>query len=270
VSDDECVDFLRWAVPRLGRRWAGYRRVRRQVCRRARARADGLGLSGLGEYRALLERDAGEWRVLDTLTNITISRFGRDRGTWAALERLVLPVLVADAQRAGRTGLRAWSAGCASGEEPYTLALLWHLALAPCFTDVGLLILATDCDPVMLGRARAARYAPSSLKELPEAWRAEAFVARGDELELRPAFKRIVTVAAHDVRTPPPDRAFDLVLCRNVAFTYFDAAGQREVATRLAAAMRPGAALVVGAHETLPDASGFDLWPRRPRIYRRL
>jgi chemotaxis protein methyltransferase CheR len=269
MSDEECVEFLRWALPRLGRRWAGYRRVRRQVCRRVRRRAAELGLSSLGAYRALLQRDSGEWLVLDTLANITISRFARDRGIWAMLERLVLPALVADVQRAGRPALRVWSAGCASGEEPYTLALLWHLALARDFSRVQMRILATDCDTVMLGRARLASYAPSSVKELPEAWCREAFVARGDELALRRAFKRTVTVAAHDLRTPPPDCGFDLVLCRNAAFTYFDEVVQHRVATRLVAAMRPGAALVLGAHETLPDVAGFEAWPDAPRIHRR-
>ena len=143
----DCVAFLQWALPRLGRRWAGYRKVRRQVCRRVRRRLEELGLDGFEAYRVRLEQDAGEWEVLDGLTNVTISRFFRDRGVFEFLREQVL-----------RPGMRVWSAGCASGEEPYTLALLCD----------GLDILATDVDPAMLRRAEAARYPPSALRELPD------------------------------------------------------------------------------------------------------
>jgi chemotaxis methyl-accepting protein methylase len=82
MSDSQCVAFLKWALPRLGMRWAGYRKVRRQVCNRARRRASELGLSDLNAYRRYLEAHPGEWAVLDSLTPITISRFYRDHGTF--------------------------------------------------------------------------------------------------------------------------------------------------------------------------------------------
>jgi chemotaxis protein methyltransferase CheR len=107
------VTFLQQALPRLGRRWAGYRKVRRQVCRRIRHRIDELGPEGFEAYHAHLEAQPGEWEVLDGLMNVTISRFNRDRGVFEFLRDEVL-----------RPGMRVWSAGCASGEEPYTLALL--------------------------------------------------------------------------------------------------------------------------------------------------
>src|SRR5439155_24386566 len=131
--------------------------------RRVRRRLDALGLADLDAYRAYLEAHPEEWLVLERLTPITISRFYRDADVFASLERDVLPALAA-----GRSLLRAWSAGCASGEEPYTLALVWHLALGPRLPGVGLEILATDVDPTMLGRATAAAYTASSLKDLPE------------------------------------------------------------------------------------------------------
>ena len=237
--------FLQWALPRLGRRWAGYRRVRRQVCRRARRRARELGLESLADYRRRLERDPHEWRALDALANITISRFRRDRGVFEFLEADVLPALA----RAAATSVRAWSAGCAGGEEAYTLAIAWELAPEP---RPPLEILATDVEPAMLRRATAARYAPPSLRDLPPAWRAAAFAPDGDELVLRPRFRGLVTVARHDLRSEPPAGPFDLVLCRNVAFTYFDETGRRDALRRIADVMEPGAVLVVGAHERLP------------------
>jgi chemotaxis protein methyltransferase CheR len=241
VADDECVSFLQWALPRLGRRWAGYRKVRRQVCRRARRRARELGLGSLAGYRRHLEREPDEWRQLDALTNVTISRFHRDRGVFAFLRSDVLPDLAATA-----TGtVRAWSAGCAGGEEPYTLAIIWELAIGPGTPGTQLEILGTDVEPA-------------------------AFAAHGDELVLRPPFRRHVTVVHHDIRDEPPDGPFDLILCRNVAFTYFDDAGQRETLQRLARVSRPGAALVLGTHEHLPPGgAGFAPWAPQLGVYRR-
>jgi chemotaxis protein methyltransferase CheR len=250
----DCVGFLQWALPRLGKRWPGYRKVRRQVCRRARRRAAELGLAGLGEYRAYLERHPEEWPALDALTCITISRFYRDRGVFDVLAADVVPALAAG-------GLRAWSAGCASGEEPYTLAILCELA------GLDAEILATDIEPAMLRRARAACYSPGSLRELPEAWRRAAF---DEQLCVRPRFRRAVAVERHDLRAPVPGGPFDLVLCRNSGFTYFDVDGQRELLRRLGAAVVPGGALVLGAHERLPGGEpGFEPWAESRGVFRR-
>jgi chemotaxis protein methyltransferase CheR len=253
AGDERCVEFLQWALPRLGLRWAGFRKVRRQVCRRLRQRLAALGLPDLDAYRRHLEAHPEEWAVLAALTPITISRFARDRAVFAALAETVVPAL-----GAGR--LRAWSAGCASGEEAYTVALLWPEA------DV----LATDVDATMLRRAEAATYAAGSLRELLPAERERGFVVRDGDHVVRPELRRRVTVRRHDLRDPPPPGPFALVLCRNVAFTYFAPEVQRTVLRHLATALRPGGALVVGLHESLPEpAPGFAPWPAARAVYRR-
>jgi chemotaxis protein methyltransferase CheR len=173
VEDTQCVAFLQWALPRLGMRWAGFRKVRGQVCKRLGRRLAELGLRDLDSYRALLERDPDEWAALDALTHITISRFYRDQGVFAMLGAEVLPALAAT----GR--MRVWSAGCASGEEAYTLAIMWELRLAEHFPAVRLRVLATDVDETMLARARRGCYPAGSLRELPDAWKKTAFVVRG-------------------------------------------------------------------------------------------
>ena len=270
TGGDACVAFLQWALPRLGLRWAGFRKVRRQVCRRLVRRVGELGLAGLGAYRAYLEEHPSEWAVLEALTPITISRFARDRAVFAALERDVVPALAQAARAAGRDRLRVWSAGCASGEEAYTVALMWP-AVARAQPGLELEVLATDVDPVMLERARVAAYESSSLRELPEAWRDDAFTRRDDLYVVRPEHTRRVTVARHDLRAPPPPGRFDLVLCRNVAFTYFAPEPQRAVLGHLGAALRPGGALVIGLHESLPEpAAPFEPWPGARAVHRRI
>jgi chemotaxis protein methyltransferase CheR len=229
------------------------------VCRRLRRRLTELGLPDLDAYRARLAADPAEWHVLGTLTPVTISRFARDRAVFDVLAREVVPALERAARDAGRHPLRAWSAGCASGEEAHTLALLWP--------DVD--VLATDVHPAVLERARRARYPHSSLRELTAAERARAFVSSGGEHAVRPEIAARVTVVRHDVREPPPDGPFDLVLCRNVAFTYFDEDRRRAALAQLASAVRPGGALVIGLHETLPADPRFAPWPEMRAVHRR-
>jgi chemotaxis protein methyltransferase CheR len=249
-------------------RWPGFRKVRRQVCRRIARRRDELGLPRIADYRAYLQANPKEWQRLDQLCHVTISRFYRDRGVFDFLRDAVLPELAGRASTRG-AGLEAWSAGCASGEEAYTLALIWQPPLGR-QSPVALHVLATDVDETMLRRARAAEYPASSLRELPETWRQAAFVELSGRYRLRSELRRSVTVRRHDLREAPPGGPFDLVLCRNDAFTYFDLDLQREVADRLAACMRPGGALVLGAHEALPGgASGFAPWSPSLPVYRR-
>ena len=258
MKNEDCVAFLRWALPRLRLRWPGFRRVRRQVCKRIARRCCELGLEDVAAYRTYLEAHEEEWRRLDGFCRIPISRFYRDRGVFDDLGGTVLPALGLAARARGAAVLRAWSAGCASGEEPFSLALLWRFAVAPDFPGLGLEVVASDVDRQLLERARRGEYGAGSLRELPAAWRAEAFQRRGALYCLRPAFRRGVAFRRQDLRETRPREQFDLVLCRNLAFTYFDEALQREVLARLVAALRPGGALILGRHERLPpDVPGL-------------
>jgi chemotaxis protein methyltransferase CheR len=269
-ADRRCAEFLQWALPRLGLRWAGFRTVRRQVCRRLRRRLVELELTDLDAYREHLEAHPGEWSVLDSLTPITIARFYRDAAVFAALEHAVLPALAAAAEADGRDRLRAWSAGCASGEEAYTLVLVWQETLAVRFPALRLEVLATDVDPAMLRRAREATYDASSLSDLPAHMRHRGFTRRGAGNVLRPEYRKLASICRHDLRDPPPAEPFDLVLCRNVAFTYLAADGQRTALARLTRALRPGGALTIGLHESLPEPhDGLAPWPATRAIFRR-
>jgi len=269
-ADQRCVEFLQWALPRLGLRWAGFRKVRRQVCRRLRRRLEELGLADLDAYREHLDAHPEEWAVLDAITPITISRFYRDVEVFLGLENEVLPALGASAVADGRDRVSAWSAGCASGEEAYTLALMWHETVAARFPTLRLEALATDADPTMVRRARQASYDASSLRELPARWRDDGFARRGGRYCLRAEHRELVTVRRHDLRDAPPAQPLDLVFCRNVAFTYLAAAGQRTALARLTAALRPGGALVIGLHESVPEpCPGLVPWPGARATFRR-
>lgn len=269
MDDADHVALLQWALPRIGLRWDGFRNVRRQVVKRVAARIRELGLPDVAAYRARLEADPSELRVLDRLAFVTISRFHRDRGVFDALRERLLPALAEQAIARGERTLRVWSAGCASGEEPYTVAILWQLDLAPRFNDLALEVIATDFDDAVLARAAAGCYEASSLREVPDHWRAQAFTAKGDRLCVRDAFRRDVVFERRDVRAWSPPPPIHLVLCRNVAFTYFAEAEQRALLDRLAAIAAPGALLAIGGHERLPDdVPGVEPCPEQRSVFR--
>lgn len=268
MRDHDCVAFLQWALPRLRMRWPGFRKVRRQVCRRIARRMAEREIVDLDDYRRLLEEDAAEWDALDALCRVTISRFFRDRGVYEGLGRVVLPDLATRALAAGRDSLGAWSAGCASGEEPYGLAILWALLPETSREGLALEIIATDTDSHLLERARRARYPPGAVRELPTDGRRLAFEESDGELELRPVFRSGIDFRLEDLRRTAPAGPFDLVLCRNLAFTYYAPDLQGEVLRRIATVLRPGGVLVVGCHEAPPESEGFEPVPDVPSCYR--
>ncbi len=193
MKDSEGVQFLQWCLPRLRLRWPGFRKVRRQVYKRIDRRIKELGIPDITSYRAYLEAHREEWPALDTLCWIHISRFYRDRGVYECLEREVLPELAREAVASGETELKCWSIGCAAGEEPYTLALIWDLSVRPAFPALKLSILATDTDPSAINRAQRACYSASSLKDLPEGWCENAFVRSPEGFRLREEYRQLVT-----------------------------------------------------------------------------
>jgi len=267
MKDAQCVAFLQQTLPRLGMRWAGYRKVRRQVCKRIDRRLHALGLADIESYAGYLETHPEEWESLDAFCRISISRFCRDRGSFDRLAQEVLPRLAQGVSGA----LRCWSVGCASGEEPYSLRLIWAFCLQSRFPAVTLEILATDADPGLLERARRACYPPSSLRELPRDWIERAFERSDDLYRLRPELRAGVELRCQDVRSELPEQSFHLVLCRNLVFTYFDEPLQRRCLARLAARLEPGGLLLVGAHESLP-AGHPGLRPRagQPSFYEKV
>ncbi len=250
MNEAACVAFLGWALPRLQLSPPGFRRVRGQVCKRIGRRLKALGLGGLDEYRGYLEQHPDEWGVLDGMCRVSVSRFYRDATVFDHIRDRVLPDLARAAQQRGAGSLNVWSAGCAAGEEPYTLLLAWRFAVAANFPGVDLRIVATDADPHALERARAGCYRPSSVKELPRPW-LQAFQPRNGLLCLDPALRQQVDFRHHDLREPPPEGPFDLVLCRNLLFTYFEEPLRTQVAQRLIARLIPEGVLMIGAREQL-------------------
>ncbi len=270
MNDRDCVQFLQWALPQLRMRWPGFRKVRRQVCKRIDRRIKELGLCRLLSYQEYLKQHPDEWPILERMCRVTISRFFRDRGFFAALESEVLPALARRIHESGEKILRCWSAGCASGEEAYSLSLIWPCRIASDWPGLAMEVIATDVDPVLVQRAKRACYTGSSVKGVPADWLSSAFIQRGDDYCLKPEFRETVFFMDQDIRLHRPPGPFHLILCRNLVFTYFDEGLQREILAGMTRVLCDGGALAVGVHESLPaGVPGFSAWQPGLPLYRK-
>lgn len=239
VHERSGVDFRHYRPGTIGRRIAN-----RMLC------------AGTGDERAyltLLQCSHDEvWHLIERLT-IKVSRFARNRALFDFLRSEIAP-------RWRRRGapVRLWCAGCARGEEAYTLALL----LLRC--QVPGEVLATDVDPGALAAARLGCYRPEAFDELDADDRALCFEPEPDgagRFRTADAVRARVRFAHHDLTAePPPAGAFDLVSCRNVLI-YLRPASQQMVTSRLLSALAPGGHLCLGESEWPPQDALHRLQP---------
>ncbi|MGB5661066.1 MAG: CheR family methyltransferase, partial [Thermoanaerobaculia bacterium] len=203
---------------------------------------------------------------------ITISRFFRDRGVYETLGSVVLPDLARLSSSGGQFPIRICSAGCGAGEEPYSISILCHHSDDPDLQRAEVRILAMDSDEHQLDRARAAIYPLGCTKDMPAEIRNVVFEQiDADQLRLKGPYREDVELVLQDLRDDMPDGPFHLILCRNVAFTYFVEETQCEILTALHQRLLPGGYLVIGAHEQLPsEGSPFDPLPHCTSIVRRV
>ena len=272
MRDEECVQFLQWVLPQLHMRWPGFRKVRSQVCKRLQRRMNQLDMGGIADYRRYLEQHSDEWQTLDALCRVTISRFYRDKQMFAFLEHTVLPALAQRAITRGDKCLRVWSVGAGSGEEPYTIAIIWKLILQVQYPDLSIRIIASDADANLIQRCQTACYDYGSVKNLPSRWREEVFELHGNQYCLKPEYRGNVQFILHDIRHTFSDvlckNTFDLVLCRNLVVTYFDEPLQKQIIGRITQVLKKGGALVLGIHEELPEeVLCIRSWSERLRIF---
>jgi chemotaxis methyl-accepting protein methylase len=238
--------------------------------RRVGVRIRATGAEGYAGYLKLLKRDPGEFkRLIDDLT-INVTEFFRDPDVFQALRERVLPEMVELKRRRKSYTIRAWSAGCATGEEPYSLAILIadYLSRQKDRECWAVRITATDLDEGSLQVAREAFYL--NVEPLPELeWR-KYFVERGEGLQVRDDIRQMVKFARVDLMHPPAFRYLDLILCRNVLI-YFGKEMQRKILWFFHDSLRKDGFLVLGKSEAIVGTGGppFEPYMRRERIYRK-
>jgi chemotaxis protein methyltransferase CheR len=237
--------------------------VRRRIAVRMRARS----VHTFADYGLVLDHDPHEYDLLLDALTINVTKFFRNPETFAAIDRELVPVLYTRVE----PQLRIWSAGCASGEEPYSLAMLMHRYASTQgrrFDRVE--VLGTDLDRASLAAAERATYLEPTLSDTPPDIR-QMYFSMQPPYRMHSDVRARVHFRRHDLLREPFPEPQHLICCRNVII-YFDRATQESLFERFADALLPGGFLVLGRVETLfgPARALFAPVDGRERLFRRL
>ncbi|MBM7067817.1 protein-glutamate O-methyltransferase CheR [Actibacterium sp. 188UL27-1] len=225
-------------------------------------RLKALSISDYRSYCDLLESEEGHWerRQLISILTTNVTGFLREAHHFVKLENDILPDLIQRAKKGQR--VRIWSAGCSSGEEPYSAAMA-ILSAFPNASSHDIRILATDIDLPILETARSGLYPESSLKPLPTTWQRDFFCAIPEQahFQISDMVKQMVAFRELNLMDAWPfSGQFDVIFCRNVVI-YFSQATQYQLWPRFEAACRPGGTIFVGHSERIEhhNAPSFNM-----------
>lgn len=242
-------EFLKNSLPRLGLRWRRFRS--KSIRKRIIARLQVLGLHSLSEYHSYLLDNEEEQRQLTSLLTVTISRFWRNASLFEALENTWLPAVL-DRLPEGEP-LRIWTAGCASGEEPYSLLILWQESFSSSGRELRLL--ASDSDKRCLKRSQQRRYPASSFREMPLHLRQKYCTNEGGTFSLPQDFPNRIQWVEHNLIWEPAFQSNHLIFCRNLVYTYFTDSLQSEITRGFHQSLGHKGLLVVGRKDRLPPGA---------------
>ncbi len=254
------LEFVRDA---RGFDYTGYRRP--TLMRRFEKRMQMVGASDWRGYRSYLEGHPEEFGELFNAILINVTGFFRDQDTWDVVASEIIPRILEEGEP--ETPLRVWSAGCASGEEPYTIAILLAEALGDDVYKKRVKIYATDVDHDALEAAREATYSTKQLADVPAELRERYFQETDGGFAFRGDLRRSVIFGRNDLHRDPPISRVDLLVSRNTLM-YFSPEVQERILANFFFALNRGRYLVVGKAEALQRGRGlFVPYDLRRRIF---
>ena len=264
VAEEALRDIMKTLQQRTGHDFKNYKRA--TVLRRIERRLQVNGLPDLVAYRRFLATEADEPRALLDDLLIGVTQFFRDRSAFEALERDVLPKLVESASE--DEPVRAWVAGCSTGEEAYSIAMLLADEARRIRPARAVTVFATDIDEAAIAAGRAGYYPEGITVDVPPSRLRTSFSSEPGGYRVSKVLRDSVIFAVHNVLRDPPFSRLDLVSCRNLLI-YLDRAAQQQVLEMFHFSLRPGGYLFLGTSETVDVAARF-FTPVDPvnRLYR--
>ena len=245
-QDEAFEDLLQFVKRSRGFDFSGYKRA--SLMRRVRRRMDQVHLDSFQEYTDFLQVHPDEFIALFNTILINVTSFFRDPQIWDYVRTEVVPTLAS--RKGSSEPIRAWCAGCASGQETYTLAMLMAEGLGVEDFKERVKIYATDVDQEALAQARAAMYTPKETTDIPRELLGRYFEAAGPNYAFRKDLRRSVIFGRHDLVQDAPISRVDLIVCRNTLM-YFNAETQGRIMTRFDFALNQGGFLLLGKAEML-------------------
>lgn len=250
---------------KLGHDFSQYKRS--TMLRRVQRRMQVLGIGVADDYLRRLRENHQEADLLfrDLLINVTC--FFRDSEAFATLRREVIPELLRD--KGAADTIRIWTPGCSSGEEAYSIAILISEALSRSDARPRVQIFATDIDEPVLQKARAARYTPAAVRDVPVELLDRYFYAQEDDYTLVQTIKDMVRVSNHNLIKDPPFSRVDMVVCRNLLI-YLNPTLQQRLIPVFHYALRPEGFMFLGSAENIGSRGDlFEPVDAASRIFRR-
>ena len=238
------------------------------VARRIERRIGINGLNNLQDYHALLFNKPQEIQILAKDMLIGVTRFFRDSEFFEQLEKNVIPNILAESRN--EDPIRVWVAGCSTGEEAYSVAILFDEALGNLGEPRSVKIFATDVDPDAIAEASSGQFSVNVRDDLKPERVKKYFIQSEDHVTVIPSIRQMVVFANHNLIKDPPFSNIQLALCRNVLI-YFQPEAQRRVLSMLHFSLQKHGYLFLGASESLNDfQSHFEVVYERGRIFRKI
>jgi two-component system CheB/CheR fusion protein len=243
----------------------GYKRTTLE--RRFRKRMFQLNIGTYSDYSQYIRKHPEETNELLTTILINVTEFFRDPPAWEILRHDIVPPMI-KALKPG-SSFRTWSAGCASGEEAYSIAILLTELFGPRLSEFDVKVYATDIDDDALTTARRGEYSAEAVRRVRPEWRDKYFHGRG-MLRVNRDIRRLVIFGRSNLGQDAPISHVNLLLCRNVLI-YFGSDLQKRILSRLHYALEPGGVLFLGKSESqLTNSTHFRRLNARWRIFQRI
>lgn len=222
------------------------------------------------DYVRLLKNDPGEYDDLMSDLTINVTQFFRDQPVFRALEDDVLPMLIYQKVCRGESSIRVWSAGCSSGEEPYSICILLKELLGEEFANFSISVIGSDIDEEILQSAQEGIYLPRQVVNVPKPYLERYFTLEGGTYRLSQEIKDMVRFRNVDLFSSTAGSHFDMILCRNVVI-YFTREMQERLYMRFYRSLRDEGYFVMGNTETLVGEASTLFEPAfvRERIYQK-
>lgn len=245
----------------------GYRET--TLARRLERRLLRRGVKSYVEYARILDKDPTEYENLFNDLTINVTSFFRDEVAFKMLEETVLPTLI-NINPEMQKNLRIWSAGCATGQEPYSIAMLFMEMLGKKTIAHNVRIVATDIDTRALHQAKEGIFSRDEAEAIRPAWRRKYLIRKGESFCVRPTLKQLVTFQVHNLVSNPPYQDLDLVVCRNVLI-YFSPPLQMRVLRNFYKGLKEEGFLLLGRSE-VPMGEGtalFECVDKKAKLFKK-
>ena len=238
--------------------------LRRRLDIRLRAK----GLQDYSQYASLLDEDPSEYSIFFETLSINVTEFLRDKDVFDTFYKQIIPKLTEEKQK--HEEIRIWSAGCASGEEVYSIAMLLHEALGD--YNFAFRVIGTDISPKAIQAAKKARYKSETLRKIPSMFLIKYFESLEDtkHYEVCDKIRTSVTFSVGDLSQSIPPSNLDVILCRNTLM-YLESEAQHQIFATFYRSLKKSGYLVLGKAETIigKPAELFEPLLSKERIYRK-